>query len=71
MWRRCEQPCVHIRRTERGHIDSALKKDYIFGKKLSIANKYVGIESALCGSERLSFVLFMVGKKDQRKIVFG
>jgi len=31
----------------------------------------VGIESALCGSELLSFVLFMVGKKDQRQFVFG
>jgi hypothetical protein len=43
-----------------------LKEEYIFGgKKLSNANKYVGIESALCGSELLSFVLFMVGKKYQ------
>jgi len=46
MWRWCEQPSVYIRRIERGHIDSALKKDYIFGKKGN-GNKYVGIESAL------------------------
>jgi hypothetical protein len=72
MWRQCEQSCAYNPQIKRGPIDSAHKKDYIFGgKKLSNANKYVGIESAQCGSELLSFVLFMVGKKDQRKFVFG
>ena len=38
------------------------KRTTVAEKKLSNADKYVGIESALCGSELLRFVLFMVGE---------
>ena len=46
----------------------SLKRTTFSEKKLSNAKKYVGIESALCGSEILSFVLFMVGKKGSTKV---